>query len=126
MTRIGGSAVAELVVAAREARANAKNLVWAQRLAIGLIVVGALDAFSTEVALAAGSAWEMNPLIRAAQATLGVYWVMPKMLLHGFLAGMVVWYPNRATLIAMTGVSLIVLLASINNFTVYLNTSGAL
>lgn len=111
---------------ARLARADAHAVRWSYWLAYALVFVGMMDAISTEVALRAGGAWEANPIIRALQANLGVYWIVPKMALHGMLAFMVIWYPNRTTLVAMTGVAALVTAASVNNFTIYFSTIGVI
>lgn len=110
--------------AAREARACPRAATFAWWLALALIIVGFLDVVSTDLALATGGAVEANPVVRNMQAALGPLWVAPKILLHGALAFMVVWYPNRATLVAMTGVAGLVLFAAVNNFGIYADIVG--
>lgn len=108
-----------LAALAAEARSNPWNVFWSHWLAAALIVVGVADAATTEIALSTGHASEANPFVRGLQDALGRYWIAPKMAMHGFLAGAVVYYPNRATLIGMSLVATIVLLVSINNFLIY-------
>lgn len=111
---------------AREARENESNARFAFWVALAVVVAGFFDVVSTDLALATGGAMEANPLIRAIQSALGPLWVVPKLALHGALGYMVMWFPNRPTLYAMTGVSGLVFLASASNFSIYLDVIGAI
>lgn len=112
-------------VQARQARAVPFNRIYASWLAIAIIVAGACDALSTDLALTTGFAIEANPLVAAMQAQTGDYWILPKMLVHGWLAAGVAWFPNRLTLAVMTGVALLVFAVSINNFSIFLSAMNA-
>lgn len=109
---------------ARDARAEGRGVMWARWLAAAIIVVGALDAVSTDLALGTGLAREANPVVRFIQAQLGDLWLAPKMALHGVMAWMVTWYPNLPTLIALTAVSALAGLAAVNNFAIYFEVAG--
>lgn len=111
---------------AREARSNPGCRTYGFWLAIGIVLVGLLDVVSTDIALTHGGAYEANPLIRSLMTSLGVFWVAPKMILHGALGYMVIWYPNRITLAVMTVVAGLVALAAANNFYIYAEAVGAL
>ena len=99
-------------------------MVWARILAVGLIVAGALDCVSTDLALGSGGAREANPVVAAMQTALGPFWLAPKMAVHGSLAWMVVWFPNRPTLFALSAVALLTALAAVNNFAIYFTVIG--
>ena len=62
-------------------------------VAILALVVGVGDVISTNHGLAAGAV-ELNPLIAWLQAEMGTWWFLPKMVLHGVVAAMVLWYPR--------------------------------
>ncbi|MBX2855530.1 MAG: hypothetical protein KTR21_11100 [Rhodobacteraceae bacterium] len=111
---------------AREAREDKRAGAYAFWLAIAILIAGVLDVVSTDLALAAGGAREANPVVRALQATLGGFWVVPKLLLHGVLGYMVTWFPNRPTLVSMTIVCVLVLFAAVNNFSIYFDTISRL
>lgn len=113
------SKLEELNELAREARLDQRAVAWARWLALAIIIVGLMDCVSTELALASGQAREANPVVRAMLETIGVFWLLPKMMVHGALAGMSVWYPNRVTLTALTGVACLAGLAAANNFAIY-------
>lgn len=103
----------------------AGNRLYASWLAIAIIIAGALDAASTDLALMTGYAVEANPLVAAIQDVTGDYWIMPKMLVHGWLAAGVAWFPNRLTLAVMTGVAALVFTVSINNFLIFHSAMSA-
>ncbi len=104
---------------ARRARSHPGRLFWARLLAAALVLVGGFDAFTTELALRTGGAIEINPVIRAAQEGLGVWWIAAKMAAHVLLAGAVLWFPNRPTLIAMSLVTLLTAAVAVNNLEIY-------
>lgn len=110
---------------AAEARAKPANRRYGGVLAILLILVGALDAFSTQLALATGLATEANPLVAAIQAALGDYWVLPKMIVHGLLAAGVAWFPNRLTLVVMSLLAVLIFCVSLNNFAIFHDITSA-
>lgn len=109
---------------ARRAREHPRRVLWARALAVALLVVGALDAASTELALQTGGAMEFNPLIRAAQEHLGVWWIGAKMAAHALLAAALLWYPNRPTIIALGIVTLFTALIAVNNLLIYRDIIG--
>jgi hypothetical protein len=67
---------------------------WAPIVAFAVIVVGILDAVSTNAGLLAGAV-EVNPLMAYAQETLGSWWVLPKIGLQLFVAALVLMRPAR-------------------------------
>lgn len=114
-----GATIRSMQLQARRARANPVNAQCAALLAAAIIFTGALDAASTELALMTGRAVEANPLIAALQRATGDYWILPKMVIHGWLAAGIVWFPNRLTLFVMSGVAVLVLMVAINNFLIF-------
>ncbi len=103
------------------ARAIPANRIYASWLAIAIIIVGALDSASTELALMTGFAVEANPIVAALQDLTGDYWILPKMLIHGWLAAGVAWFPNRLTLGVMTCIAALVFAVSISNLMIFQN-----
>lgn len=93
-------------------------------IAILIIVIGALDCASTNLALGTGFAEELNPVVAWIQSVFGVYWIWPKMAIHAALAIVLLANPSRPALIAMSCVALLTLLASINNLAIYHAYSG--
>lgn len=93
-------------------------------IAIALLLVGAMDAVSTELALATGQAWEANPIVRWLQEQIGVYWIAPKMAVHGFLAFVVMRFPIPMTLLVMGALASVVFAVSLNNFDIYFDAIG--
>ena len=69
----------------------------AQLLALMIVVVGILDVVSTNASIAAGGI-ETNTLIAALMAQLGVWWFIPKMVVHVLVALFVMWLPSRQLL----------------------------
>lgn len=114
--------------AAQEAEAPASGGFW-RRAAIWVaaltVIAGVLDAASTELALATGKAWEANPFVRALQAEIGSYWVVPKMIVHGALAAVILAFPRPFTLIVLGTLGLVTLAAAINNFDIYFDIVAA-
>jgi len=85
-------------------------------LLAGLImVIGYLDAVSTDLGLGTGLAQEANALMAWVQAVAGHYWLWPKMALHAGVAAMVIWYPHRLVLAAVTPV------VAVNAVVIYTN-----
>ena len=110
---------------ARDARADKEAADFGFWLAVAIAVAGVFDVISTDLALSAG-AYEANPIIRSLQAWLGVAWIAPKLLMHVLLGYMVMWYPNRPTLIMMTIVCGLIFLAAFNNFGIFLQAGGGI
>ena len=106
---------------ARRMRAIEGRMSIAKTLAVALVLVGAVDAASTEIALGTGMVFEANPLIRMLQGAIGFWWIAVKMGAHLLLALAVVWYPNRPTLIAMAVVTLATAIVAANNLVIYSN-----
>lgn len=75
---------------------------WAPVVALVVLVVGILDAVSTNAGLLAGAV-EVNPLMAYAQASLGPWWVVPKIGLQLITAAIVLLRPAR-TVFACVGV----------------------
>lgn len=88
---------------------------WAPIVAFAVIVVGILDAVSTNAGLLAGAV-EVNPLMAYAQDTLGAWWVLPKLGLQLLVASIVLMRPAR---MVFTCVGLVVVINTVvvmNNF----------
>jgi len=85
---------------ARRAREN-PTLARAGSLVAGVFVMlGILDVISTNWALEVG-AYEANAFIRYLQEKFGTLWFVPKIMLQALVATMIVWSPNKPTLIIM-------------------------
>lgn len=82
------------------ARSNPEQARLGYLLAGTFMMLGILDALSTNMALEAG-AYEVNGFMRWLQETLGPFWVVPKLMLQALVAAMIVWSPNRPTIIIM-------------------------
>ena len=78
-----------------------------------MVIVGGLDLLSTNAALAAGHL-EGNPLLRALQTDLGLWWSLPKMAFHLALAYLVLWIPSKRMLAtgALVGVVYVLMVAN--------------
>ena len=101
-----------------------RNGYFAHILAVLIVAIGALDCVSTNLALGTGHAQELNPLVRWMQEVCGAYWVWPKMAVHTALAAALLSSPTRAALVAMSAVSMMTLIAAINNLALYHSFSG--
>ena len=112
---------ASMAEEARLARAIPGRTGWAKLIAVALILVGAVDAASTEIAMATGRVVEINPVIRTLQDAIGGWWIAAKMGAHLLLACAVLWYPNRPTLVAMAVVMLLTAAVAANNLLIYRN-----
>jgi len=104
---------------ARKARFDTSRVFIAQCLSFFIVIIGVLDAVSTNAAINAGGV-EANPVIQYIMDNFGEMWVTPKLLVHIFLAFMVLWYPNKPTLIMMMCAMLITTYAVIGNFSIAL------
>ena len=100
--------------AARRARSNEPLVRWARVLALFLVILGGLDAVSTNVALAAGHI-ESNPLVRALQVDMSLWWLVPKMGVHLAIAFLVLWFPCKRVLASGAMLSALYILLVINN-----------
>ncbi len=67
---------------------------WAPIVAFAVILVGILDAVSTNAGLLAGAV-EVNPLMAYAQESLRAWWVVPKIGLQLLVACIVLLRPAR-------------------------------
>ncbi|MEE8189313.1 MAG: DUF5658 family protein [Kiloniellales bacterium] len=97
------------------ARNNGQLVRWGRRLAIAIVILGGLDLFSTNAALAAGQ-MEGNLLVRSLQTALGSAWAVPKMAFHLALAYLVLWMPSKRMLATGAVVSAAYVLLVLNNF----------
>lgn len=79
---------------AAAARAHMLNRLAAVILVVAYNAVGALDIYSTEIGLARGVAAEANPLVHAAMAHAGQYWIFEKLLLQGVVTAMILYFPH--------------------------------
>jgi len=85
---------------AKQARDN-PALVRAGSLVAGIfIMLGILDAISTNWALEVG-AYEANGFMRYLQEKFGAFWFVPKIMLQALVATMIVWSPNKPTIFIM-------------------------
>ncbi len=100
--------------AALRARSNEHLLRWGRVLALFLLILGGLDAASTNVALAVGHI-ESNPLMRSLQADMSFWWSFPKMGAHLAIAFLVLWFPCKRVLASGTMLSALYVLLVINN-----------
>lgn len=104
---------------ARLARSHPRRAAWGRLIALAIVLAGVLDAFSTELALSTGGAYELNPVIRSLQEAIGLWWLAPKLAAHVLLGLAIMWFPNRPTLIAMALVSLGTFAVALNNIAIY-------
>lgn len=88
---------------------------WAPIVAFAVIVVGILDAVSTNAGLLAG-AIEVNPLMAYAQEALGSWWVLPKIGLQLFVAALVLLRPVRMVFACVGAVVAFNAMVVMNNF----------
>lgn len=102
---------------ARAARFDSSRMFIAQCLSFCIILIGVLDAVSTNAAINAGGV-EANPIIRFIMSQIGEFWVTPKLLVHVLLAFMVLWFPNKPTLIMMMCAMIMTVYAVLGNFSI--------
>ncbi|NKB59617.1 MAG: hypothetical protein GKS00_25135 [Alphaproteobacteria bacterium] len=88
---------------------------WAALIALSVIVVGVLDAMSTNAGLLAGAV-EVNPLMAMAQSSLGEWWVVPKIGLSLITAMIVVLRPARTVFACVAIVVAFNAVIVLNNF----------
>lgn len=83
---------------------NSPRLTKAAHVVAGILFALALmDVFSTNLGLANG-AYETNKLIGWLQANFGMWWFVPKLLVHMIPVAMILWYPHRRVLMIVTPV----------------------
>lgn len=99
------------------AREDGRARRWAFWLAIVMVLVGWLDVVSTHLALEAGGE-EANPIVHFLMVHLGAFWAVPKIVLHGLIGFMIMWWPNRPTLLMLSVTTAMILAAVINNFAI--------
>ena len=85
---------------AENARANPLQARAGYLLAGIFVMLGILDALSTNWALEVG-AYEVNGFMRYLQEKFGALWFVPKIMLQALVATMIVWSPNKPTIIIM-------------------------
>ena len=85
---------------AESARANPIQARAGTLIAGIFVMLGILDAISTNWALEVG-AYEVNGFMRYLQEKLGALWFVPKIMLQAVVATMIVWSPNKPTIIIM-------------------------
>ena len=85
---------------ALRARANPALARTGYVIATLFMILGTLDAISTNWALSVGG-YEANGFMRTLQAWLGPLWFIPKMLLQALVAMMIIWSPNKPTIFLM-------------------------
>ncbi len=100
--------------AALRARSEKYLVRWGRVLALFLLILGGLDAASTNVALAVGHI-ESNPLMRSLQADMSFWWSFPKMGAHLIITFLVLCFPCMRVLASGTMLSALYVLLVINN-----------
>lgn len=90
-------------------------------LAAVMILAGALDALSTELALATGQAIEANPFVRSIQDQVGLFWLVPKAAIHLVMAYVIITFPTRLTFAVMGALAAATLLVAASNFEIYID-----
>lgn len=85
---------------AEVARANPIQARAGYLIAGTFVMLGILDAISTNWALEVG-AFEVNSFMRYLQEHLGALWFVPKIMIQALVATMIVWSPNKPTIIIM-------------------------
>ncbi len=103
-----------------ESRQARKNPVLSKAgyiLACVFMTLGVLDAISTNWALEVG-AYEKNAFMRWLQNHLGPLWFIPKMLLQALVATMIIWSPNKPTIMIMVLTSCWTASVVVSNFTI--------
>ena len=97
------------------ARLDYNMVTLAQVLAALIVAVGVLDVLSTNAMLAAGNI-EANLLMAGLQHELGVWWFVPKLVVHVLVAMFVLWLPSKSMIRKAQAVVLIYALVITNNF----------
>lgn len=82
---------------ALKTRSNERLMLCGCVLAVALVIIGALDVFSTSRGLAAGFV-EGNPLVWALQEGMSYWWSFPKMAVHVIMAALILWLPSKRVL----------------------------
>ncbi|MBT5048480.1 MAG: hypothetical protein HOM58_08245 [Rhodospirillaceae bacterium] len=100
-------------------RLDQNMVLLAQILAALIVAVGILDVLSTNAMLAAGNI-EANAMMASLQENLGVWWFIPKLLVHVLAAMFVLWLPSKSMIRKGQAIVLIYALVITNNF--YLST----
>ncbi|MBI1366173.1 MAG: hypothetical protein GC153_09500 [Alphaproteobacteria bacterium] len=84
-----------------EAHHSRKNRLAGLIAAIAVVIyniVGVADIVSTILSVHSGAGEEVNPVLRAAMANLGLGWIIAKLALQGVISFMVLWFPHRIVL----------------------------
>lgn len=100
-------------------RLDQNMVLLAQVFAALIVAVGVLDVLSTNAMLAAGNI-EANALMASLQHELGVWWFVPKLLVHVLVAVFVLWLPSKSMIRKAQAIVVIYALVITNNF--YLST----
>ncbi len=91
-----------------------KNEAVYRRFAFYMLMLGGLDAITTSLALTIGYV-EANPLIAALISWLGIYWLLPKMILHLLLAYVLLAKQTKKALINAGIVCIVYIAIVVNN-----------
>lgn len=100
---------------ATTARQDQDMLRTSKLVAFLILLIGTLDAISTNVALNMGAV-EVNVAMRSVQSSLGSMWFIPKMLMHAVVVSMIIWAPNRFVLFVVASVIVVNATVVLNNF----------
>jgi len=90
---------------------------WAVLVAVSVLVVGVLDAISTNAGLMAGGV-EVNPLMAWAQYSFGAWWIAPKLGLQLVTAAIVLFRPARIVFVCVGVVATVNAMVVVNNFAI--------
>ena len=104
------------------ARSNPVQARWGLAIGTMFLTLGALDVISTNWALSVG-AYEVNHFMRAVMEVMGPFWIIPKFLLQGLVAAMVIWSPNKPTIALMIFTCCWTAAVVANNFVIAINLS---
>lgn len=92
-----------------------------RRFAFYTLMLGGLDAITTSIALTIGY-MEANPLIAMLVSWLGVYWLLPKMILHLLLAYILLAKQTKLALINAGIVCIVYIAIVVNNLLIITTT----
>ncbi len=90
--------------------------VLAKTIAVLLLFFGFVDALTTESTLLIGGAYESNPIVCWTRCEFGAFWILPKMIGHGFLAWLTVRHPTMTMLVTMSALTVVLSVVTSENY----------
>ncbi len=75
-----------------------------------------MDALTTESTLLIGGAYESNPIVCWMRCEFGAFWILPKMIGHGFLAWLTVRHPTMTMLVTMSALTVVLSVVTSENY----------